>query len=285
MTVLTQPDRPSGRGMQPAPPPIKTRALELGLRVMQPEKASSPSTLEEIRTMSPDAAVVVAYGQILKREFLDVPRLGCINLHPSLLPRYRGPTPIQSAILAGERVTGVTTMLLDEGTDTGDILLQREVEIADDDTAGGLHDKLAEVGADLMVETLEAIETHSVTPRPQDEAEATMTRKLGKKDATVDWSRSSKEIFDLTRAMDPWPGCQTTLRGDVLKVWKAEPSKEQPRKGEPGEVLTAEGGSLIIQTGEGAVRILELQLPGGKRMAAAEFMRGHSIEQGTMLGG
>ncbi len=285
MTVLTQPDRPAGRGMQPAPSPVKTRALELGLRLMQPDKASSPSALEEIRTMGPDAAVVVAYGQILKREFLDVPRFGCINLHPSLLPRYRGPTPIQSAILAGERVTGVTTMLLDEGTDTGDILLQREVVIADDDTAGFLHDKLAEVGAELMVETLEAVEKHSVTPRPQDEAEATMTRKLDKKDATVNWNRSAKEIFNLTRAMDPWPGCRTTFREDVLKVWKVEPCKEQPREGRPGEVLAAEGGSLIIRTGEGAVRILELQLPGGKRMTAAEFMRGHVIEAGTVLGG
>jgi methionyl-tRNA formyltransferase len=168
LAVVTQPDRPKGRGMKIIPSPVKTTALEYGLVVMQPEKASSAAIIEEIRKLNPDAAVVVAYGQILKRDFLDLPKRGCINLHPSLLPRYRGPTPIQSAIIAGDRMTGVTTMLLDEGMDTGDVLLQREAVIHDDDTLGTMHDKLADVGADLMVETLEALETGRLTPRKQD---------------------------------------------------------------------------------------------------------------------
>jgi len=282
--VLTQPDQPQGRGMQLAPSPVKTVAHELGLRVMQPEKASSPASLEEIRRLSPDSAVVVAYGQILKRDFLGLPPLGCINLHPSLLPRYRGPTPIQSAILAGEKTTGVTTMLLDEGMDTGPILLQREVEITDGDTAGTLHDKLADAGGDLMVETLDAMEEHSLTPRPQNDAQATITRKLEKKDGILDWSKSVESIRNLARALDPWPGCQTTYEGDILKIWRIEPYKIQAQTGTPGEVLIAEGRDLVVQAGDGAVRIAELQAPGKKRMSAEEFLRGHTITVGTTLG-
>ncbi|UCD58945.1 MAG: methionyl-tRNA formyltransferase [Candidatus Hydrogenedentota bacterium] len=284
IAVLTQPDRPRGRGLEFAASPVKTLATQLGLAVMQPEEASSPPPLKKILGLAPDVAVIVAYGQILKRDFLDLPRLGCINLHPSLLPRYRGPTPIQSAILAGETTTGVTTMLLDEGMDTGDILLQREMEITHDDTAGTLHDKLAEAGADLMIETLEAVETGVVVPYPQDESSATVTRKLNKKDATIDWSQPPGKVCDLTRAMDPWPGCQTLLQGKMLKVWKAKPCLMKAKRGEPGQVVTDERGNLIVHTGSGAVRILELQLPGGRRMSAEDFTRGHTIKEGTVLG-
>ncbi len=282
--VITQPDRARGRGMQFAPPPVKTTALEFGLPVLQPENASSPQTLEEIRELDPDAAVVVAYGQILKREFLDMPRLGCINLHPSLLPRHRGPTPIQSAILAGDRKTGVSTILLDEGTDTGDILLQREVEIGDDDTAGALHDTLADVGADLMIETLEFIGSPDSVSRAQDESKATLTRKLSKKDSVIDWSQSAEKIRILSRAMDPWPGCQTTFRGEPLKIWKIGLLEEDGGKGEPGEALVSERGGLIVKAGCGAVRILELQLAGKKRMSSEEFMRGNAVEKGMVFG-
>jgi methionyl-tRNA formyltransferase len=270
--------------MQLTAPPIKTASLELGLRVMQPEKASSTSALDEIRELGPDAAAVIAYGQMLKRDFLDLPPRGCINLHPSLLPRYRGPTPIQSAILAGERKTGVTTILLDEGMDTGDILLQREVGVADEDTAGTLHDTLAQAGAGLMVETLDAIETHSVVPRPQDESKATVTRKFSKEDAMIDWTQSSEKIHSLARAMSPWPACRTMLHGAMLKVLKTIPCETHGREGDPGQILQAEGDSLIVQAGRGAVRILELQLPGGRGMSVGEFMRGHSVKEGTVLG-
>jgi methionyl-tRNA formyltransferase len=282
--VVTQPDRPQGRGMELSPPPIKTLALELELPVLQPEKASSDAFIEKIRALAPQAAVVVAYGQILKRDFLDVPPLGCVNLHPSLLPRYRGPTPIQSALLAGEETTGVTTMLLDEGTDTGDILLQRTAPINADDTAGTLHDKLAEEGAELIVETLDALEDGAVAPRPQNEADASMTRKIGKKDSVIDWSRTPAEICNLVRAMDPWPGCQTTVRGALVKVWRVLPSEEKTRGGQPGEILRAARDGLLVQAGGGVVKILEAQPAGGKRMSIDDFMRGHPVQKGTVLG-
>ena len=175
-------------------------------------------------------------------------------------------------------------MLLDEGMDTGDILLQREVEILPDDTAGTLHDKLAEIGAELMVETLAAIESGSVTPQPQDESKATVTKKIGKKESLIDWTRFPGKICDLSRAMDPWPGCHTKFQGKPLKVWRVTPCEEHGRKARPGEVLKARHDTLIVQAGDGAVRILELQLPGGKRMSIEEFMRGHTIEEGAILG-
>ena len=284
VAAVTRPDRPRGRGMELAPPPVNTAALGLGLPIMQPEKMSSAAALEEVLTLQPEAAVVVAFGRILKREFLDLPPLGCINLHPSLLPRYRGPTPIQSAIMAGDKKTGVTTMLLDEGTDTGDILLQREMEITRDDTSGSLHDRLAEAGARLMIETLDAIEAGSIVPRPQDESEATETRKLTKKDSLIDWNKSAEEIFNLTRALDPIPGGQTFVEGERVKMWKVEPFERQTREAAPGQVLKAGGGDLIVQTGDAALRILELQPAGGRKMSADDFLRGRPIREGAILG-
>jgi methionyl-tRNA formyltransferase len=265
--VITQPDRPSGRGMKPAAPPVKAAARELGLSVLQPETVSSPPILDEIRALEPQAAVVVAYGRILNRDFLDLPPLGCVNLHPSLLPRHRGPTPIQSAILSGDRRSGVTTMLLDEGVDTGDLLLQKAVDIPRDATAGDLHDELAEIGARLMIETLDALDRGEVEPSPQDESMATLTRKLTKEDSTIDWSRTHEEILNLARAMHPAPGCRTKLEGKDLKIWKVQPLKEHAEKAKPGAVLEACDERLIVQSGGRPIRILELQPPGGKRMS------------------
>ncbi len=284
VSVVTQPDKPRGRGMELAPGPVKTAALELGLALIQPKNASAPAVLEEIRALEPEAAVVVAYGQILRREFLDLPPRGCINLHPSLLPRYRGPTPIQSAIMAGDSKTGVTTMLLDEGTDTGDILLRREMEIGRDDTAGSMHDRLAEAGARLMVDTLDALESGAVVPRPQDESEATETRKLTKETSRIDWTLTAEEIFNLTRALNPIPGCRTLLKGEPLKVWKVEPLETQTRKAAPGQVLKAGGGDFIVQTGRSALKLLTLQPAGGRKMSADDFLRGHPIREGVTLG-
>ncbi|MBI5116495.1 methionyl-tRNA formyltransferase [Candidatus Poribacteria bacterium] len=284
LAALTQPDRPKGRGMKLIPSPVKTIALEYGLLVMQPERASSAFVIEEIRNLNPDAAVVVAYGQILRRDFLDLPVRGCINLHPSLLPRYRGPTPIQSAIMAGDHITGVTTMLLDEGMDTGDILLQREVVIHDDDTLGTMHDTLAGAGADLMVETLGALEMGSATPRKQDDSKATITRKLTREDEIINWNRSPEAIHNLVRALDPWPGCATTYRGETLKVWKVGPWDEQTRGGEPGEIIMSARGLLLVRAAAGAVRLLEVQPQGGRRMSVEEYLRGHALEEGGVLG-
>jgi len=282
--VITQPDRPRGRGMKLAPSPVKRTAIDLGLEVMQPEAVSSPPAIEEIRILEPEAAVVVAYGRILDRAFLDMPPLGCINLHPSLLPRHRGPTPIQSAILAGDRKTGVTTMVLDEGTDTGDILLRREVDISPEDTAGDLHDRLAEMGAELIVATLDTLQRGAAAPVAQDESKATVTRKLTKKDSIIDWTRPHEEICNLTRAMDPSPGCRTMLGGKDLKIWKVTPLEGYVQKAEPGVVMEARGGELIVRSGDSALKILELQPSGGRRMSAEEFLRGHEIKEGTMLG-
>jgi methionyl-tRNA formyltransferase len=228
--VITQPDRPQGRGMQLAPSPVKNAAIELGMPVMQPEKTASPSVLKKMEDMKPDCAVVVAYGQILVRDFLVLPPFGCVNLHPSLLPRHRGPTPIQSTIMAGDKKTGVTTILLDEGMDTGDILLQREVEISDDDTAGSLHDRLADAGAALLVDTLDAVENGSIAPRPQVESNATITRKIAREDCIIDWNQPGEKIHNLVRAMDPAPGCQTTMGQKVLKIWKVQTCEARPVK-------------------------------------------------------
>jgi methionyl-tRNA formyltransferase len=284
VAVLTQPDRPKGRGMKLAPSPVKETALQLGLPLIQPKNASSFSALEEIRTLQPEAAVVVAYGQILRREFLDLPPLGCVNLHPSLLPRYRGPTPIQSAIMAGDSETGVTTMLLDEGTDTGAILLQRKMEIGRDDTAGSMHDRLAEAGARLMIDTLDGLQSGSVVPHPQDDSEATETRKPTKEDSLIDWTRPAEEIFNLTRALDPIPGCRTLLKGQPLKVWKVEPFEMPTQNAAPGQVLKAGGGDFIAQTGRSALKLLMLQPAGGRKMSADDFLRGHPIQEGATLG-
>jgi methionyl-tRNA formyltransferase len=270
--------------MQLAPSPVKTTALELGLTLMQPEKASSPSSLEEIRKVKPDAAAVVAYGQLLKPAFLELPSFGSINLHPSLLPRYRGASPIQSAIIAGESTTGVTTFLLNEAMDAGDILLQREVEISREDTAGSLHDKLADIGAELMVETFDAIESRSVSPRPQDESKVTVTRKIKKEYSSIDWTSPAEEIFNLTRALDPIPGSRTLFGDEFLKIWKVEPLEKCAMEGQPGEVLKAQGGNLIVQAGDVALKIITLQPSGGRKMSAEEFLRGHTVNEGTVLG-
>jgi methionyl-tRNA formyltransferase len=294
--VITQPDRPSGRGMRLRPSAVKSVALELGLPVLQPDKASSGGFIEEVRLLKPDVAVVVAYGQILSAEFLKIAAHGCINLHPSLLPRHRGPSPIQSAIMAGESATGITTIVLDEGVDSGDILLQRRVDIARSDTAGSLHDKLAETGAELMLETIDALAGGEVTPRPQDESEMTMTRKIGKSESLIDWSKSGEEIFNLTRALDPMPGCRTLVGGEAAKIWRVEPPVKARVEGRiegrieldpkhvAGKVMEASGPDLVVMGGDGPVRILELQPAGGRRMSAEQFLRGREIPKGTVLG-
>jgi methionyl-tRNA formyltransferase len=284
LTVLTQPDRPRDRGLTLTPPPVKAAASALNLPIIQPDKASSPQVVEKMHSLAPDAAVVVAYGQILKRNFLFIPRYGCINLHASLLPKYRGPSPIQAAILAGDKETGVTTMLLDEKMDTGQILLQRSIEIAEEDTAGTLHDKLADIGASLMVETLDKLERGEISPKRQDDTKATLTHKITKNDAKIDWRQPAEKIYNQVRAFNPWPGCETSLDGLILKIWKSAPAGKPEKAGEPGEVLIAEGEDLIIRAEDGSIRVLELQLAGGKRMRTQEFLRGHPIQPGAILG-
>ena len=271
--VVTQPDKPAGRGGKTAEPPVKKLAREHGLAVLQPASVRKPPFAPELAKLAPEIAVVVAYGKILPPELLAVPRRGCVNVHGSLLPRWRGAAPIQWAVLAGDRTSGVTTMQMDEGMDTGDVLLAREVPIARDETAGSLFEKLAPVGAELLVETLRALESGKVAPRPQDGSQATHARMLEKDDGRVDWTKSAIELERHVRGMTPWPGAFTSAAGKLLKVHRVEMG-DAVNGGEPGSVIGKDGDDLIVQTGEGRLRLVDVQPEGGKRMRAAEWLRG-----------
>ncbi|RMH39262.1 MAG: methionyl-tRNA formyltransferase [Deltaproteobacteria bacterium] len=279
--VVTQPDKPAGRGKKLTPPPVKRVAQQAGVDVYQPTSARAPEFVDRLRAAAPDVCVVVAYGKILPRPVLDVAPLGCVNIHASLLPKYRGAAPIQWAILRGETVTGVTIMQLDEGMDTGPILLTREVPIAPDDTAGSLHDKLAPIGADLLVEALDGLAAGTIEPRPQDDASATYAPMLTKADGQVDWRRSAREVRDRVRGVDPWPGAFTLVDGAPLKLYGARLASGA---GAPGEVLAAEGDGLRVACGDGAVTIAEVQAPGRRRMPAAAFATGRRLTPGMVLG-
>jgi methionyl-tRNA formyltransferase len=272
VAVVTRLDKPKGRDLKLSPPPVKVTAVKLGLPVLQPVKVRE--SVEEIRALQPDLIVVVAYGQILPRAVLDLPPRGCINVHASLLPRWRGAAPIQHAILAGDAETGVTTMFLNEKMDEGDIILQRAEPIRADDTSGVLHDRLAKIGAELLVETV-MLETPP--HRSQDHSQATYARKLAKEDGRVDWTKPAVEIERMVRAFNPWPGAHTFAGDLLLKVLCSGfvPDVQAP----PGTVLPG----FVVATGEGGLRILELQPSGKRRMSAAEFLRGRNLEAGAVL--
>ena len=256
--VITQPDKPKGRSLQLAPPPVKLTATRLGLPVLQPVKIRN--ALAEIQAWQPELIVVVAYGQILPPVLLAIPARGCLNVHTSLLPRWRGASPIQSALLAGDPETGVTIMFMDEQLDHGDIILQRRTPIRPDETGATLHDRLAGLGAELLAETL----TLAIWPRrPQDESQVTHARKFAKADGRIDWTKSAVEIDRQVRAFNPWPGAFTDRDGVLLKVWQVE------------LVPDTATGIDIVRTGKGALRLLEVQPAGGKRMPFAAFARGH----------
>jgi methionyl-tRNA formyltransferase len=275
--VVTQPDRPKGRDLQPAPPPVKIVAQRLELPVQQPLKIREPAAVEALRAAQPDLIVVVAYGQILPKSVLEIPRLGCINVHTSLLPRWRGAAPIQCAILHGDRETGVTTMYMDEHMDTGDLILQRAQLIHADDTSATLHDRLAKLGADLLVETVQLIPEDKALRSKQDETKATYAKKITKEEGRIDWAKSAVEIERQIRAFNPWPSAYTHMGDLLLKVWKAQ--VVETVSGNPGEVLA----DFTVATGHGGLRILELQPANGKRMPVDAFLRGHKIDAGTVL--
>jgi len=280
--VVTQPDKPRGRGLELAPSPVKSRALELGLPVVQPDKIKSN---EEFRTqlaaLEPDAIVVVGYGRIIPQWMIDLPRLGNINLHASLLPKYRGAAPIQWAIAMGETVTGVTTMRIDAGLDTGDILLQKEIPIAPEDTAETLAPRLAAIGADLMVETLPGLAAGTVQPRPQDHSRATLAPILKREDGLIDFRRPAAEIVNRSRGFQPWPGAFTSFRGKQLHIWGAKPAAATLAPGE----IKVEGERLLVGCGANtALELLEVQLEGKKRMAARDFVHGYRPRPAEKLG-
>lgn len=281
--VVTQPDRPKGRGHKPYPSPIKTAALEAGLRVMQPTSLRDGAILKKIADAKPEFIIVVAYGRVLPCLMLEIPHHGCINLHASLLPKYRGAAPIAWAIINGDRQTGVTTMLMDEGLDTGPILLQREMEINDDDTAGSLSLKLAELGASLLIETLEGMRGGLIKPTPQ-KGTASYAPPLKKEDGLIDWSKSAIEIFNLVRGMQPWPGAYCYLGNERIKILKTKPlGNIGVQYGRPGMIVKARD-ELIIGTGRGLLSIVELQPSGKNPMSASAFLQGRKIAEGSYIG-
>lgn len=280
--VVTQPDRPRGRGMELTASPVKRRALELGLPVTQPETIKQNDEFRSrLAALKPDAIVVVGYGRIIPQWMLDLPPLGNINLHASLLPKFRGAAPIQWAIARGESLTGVTTMRIDAGLDTGDILLQRDAPIGLEDTAETLASRLAAIGANLMVETLRDLQSHSVQPKPQDHARASPAPILKKEDGHIDFHRPALEIYNRLRGFQPWPGAFTRFRGRNLNIWAAKPVKKSLPEGE----LMVEGDCLIAGCGgQAALELFEVQPEGKKRIFAKDFVHGYRPRNGEKLG-
>lgn len=277
--VYTQPDKPQGRKQILTAPPVKTLALEHDIPVFQPNTLKNEDEQARLRELAPEVIIVVAYGKLLPKAVLDIPPHGCINVHGSLLPRWRGAAPIQWAVIAGDEMAGVTTMQMAEGLDTGDMLLTYETKVGEKETAGELFDRLAQSGAELLTQTL--VKLDEITPRPQDDAQSCYAHMLDKQMAVIDWSKSAHEIDCLIRGLNPWPIALTTLSGERLKVFAAEKANGN---GEPGTVLEADPKKgLTVACGEGALGLTEIQLVGGKRMKATDFLRGHAIEVGTKL--
>jgi methionyl-tRNA formyltransferase len=283
--VVTQPDRPSGRGMQLVAPPVKQTAVDAGLSVVQPEKIRNNLEFrEKLEAIQPEAIIVVAYGRIIPKWMLDLPKHGNLNLHASLLPKYRGAAPIQWAVANGEPVTGATTMRIDEGLDTGDMLLQRELPIAPDQTAEDIFPLLAEMGAPLMVETLEKLEAGTITPRKQDDALATLGPILEREDGLVDFLRPAIQIYNRWRGFQPWPGAYTHFREKKLVLHRMIPMELRSEQSYPSEVRV-ESGRLFVDCGENSrIEIFEVQLEGKKRMPVADFLRGYQLKSGDRLG-
>ena len=281
--VVTQPDRPSGRGKRLTPPPVKLAAEALGLEVYQPERIRRGEVVERIRSCDPECAAVVAYGQILPRELLDVPPLGAVNVHASLLPAYRGAAPIHRSILSGDAVTGVTIMLLDEGMDTGPILTRRELPIEAADTFATVHDKLAAVGAELLVETLIEWKAGHVRPQPQGEVGVSLAPPIRKEELHLAWDVPARQVVHAIRAFDPWPGAFSFHQGKRIKCFRASVLAWKG-EGRPGEVVGRTENGLVVLAGDGrAVSVGELQLEGLRRLAAGEFLRGRPIASGSLL--
>lgn len=277
--VFTQPDKPRGRKMILTPPDVKVCAQSLGIPVYQPESMKNGDALEIIGRYNPDVIVVAAYGKILPKAVLDAPKFGCVNIHGSLLPKYRGAAPIQQSVLNGDRVTGITTMLMDVGLDTGDILLTEETEIGENETSGELFDRLAELGGKLVLKTLSALEKGEITPKKQDESLATHTSKIDKSLCPIDFSKSAFEVHNKVRGLNPWPVATTKICGKNVKVYS---TRLCPKSGKSGEVISTK--PLVVGCGDKSVEILELQPEGKKRMTADAFLAGHKLEIGDIIG-
>ena len=282
VAVVTQPDREKGRGRKVVFSPVKELALRYHLTPLQPERVKEEPFQEALRGLQPDLIVVVAFGQILPKSILKIPKYGAINVHASLLPKYRGAAPIARAILNGEKITGITTMVMDEGMDTGDILLQVETPIKIEETCETLHDRLASLGAQLLRETLEKIKAGNIRPIPQDHSKATYAPPLKKEDGHIDWKKGANEIDRQVRAFNPWPGAFTKLDDQWLKIYKGE-VRERTLTGKAGAVVWVGSDFIEVETGKDSFRIREVQLEGRRRMAIRDFLSGHSIPVGTVF--
>lgn len=279
--VLTQPDRPAGRGMALQASPVKQLAVKHGIPVHQPEKLRTEEQRQPVFDAQAELMVVAAYGLILPQVILDAPRRGCLNIHGSLLPRWRGAAPIQRAIQAGDAETGITIMQMDIGLDTGAMLLKAVTPIADDDTAATLHDKLAAQGASLIVAALTKLEQGELSPTPQPEEGVTYAAKISKAEAELDWRLPAIELDRAIRAYNPFPGALSNMAGTPVKIWQARPEAASDLFPEPGTVVAADGNGVVVACGEGVLRLLTLQKPGGKRLPVGEFLRGFPLEPGA----
>ena len=284
--AVTQPDRQKGRGRKVIQTPVKVCAEKWGVPVFQPARIREPEAVEHIRSLSPDLIVVAAFGQILPQELLDIPHLGCINIHASLLPKLRGAAPIQWAVINGETESGITLMQMDAGLDTGDILFQESIPIGEKETGESLYDKLAQLGGEMIVRYLPAIERGEVCPVKQEDSVSSYAPMLRKEMGEIDWSMPAAQIEQRMRGMMPWPGAYTTLDGHTFKIWKAEVRPAEPEDAAvvPGTVLYTDKKSICVAAGEGTLAILEVQAEGKKRMGADAFLRGTKIPEGTVLG-
>lgn len=282
--VVTQPDRPRGRGKKETPPPVKETARALNIPVFQPLRIKDPDFINLLKGLSPDVIVVVAFGRILPRDILVLPEYGCINVHASLLPKYRGAAPIHWAVINGEKSTGITTMYMDEGLDTGDMILREAVPIHEEDNVGDLHDRMASLGASLLTKTLSLIKSGQA-PRTPQAGESSYAPMLTAEDERILWDRPARDIYNQVRGMNPWPGARATMHGKVLKIWRAAALEEDGSDLLPGQVISSGADGILVRAGTGRLKITELQLQGAKRLGAADFLRGTPVPAGTALGG
>ena len=284
LCVVTQPDKPKGRKGELTPSPVKVTALENGFTVLQPVKVREPEFVEKIREYAPDVIVVVAFGQIIPESILNIPKYGCVNIHGSLLPKYRGAAPIQWAVINGEKESGVTSMLMDKGLDTGDILLKRAVLLDERETSGSLFYKLMKLGADTLVETLSGLEKGEIKPEKQGETPTEYAKMLTKAMGEIDFNKSAEELDFFVRGMDPWPSAYTFLNEKTIKIWSAKALNTDKKDLVPGRINSVNKDSFIIECGSGELEISEVQLEGKKRMKAADFLKGTVLKAGYRLG-